>query len=273
MVASSISIGEEWSGSILVYDAVPGLEISAELRFLQNLMRQIGPALYTVFLVRRLRSRAGAIERARVARELHDGAIQAMISVEMQLDVLRRQLENPEKLATAAASLEHVHEIVRQQVFDLRMLMQQMKPVEFRPGQLLDFMADIVDRFRTDTGMEAKFVTTLEDVQMPSRTGRELVRIVQEALANVRKHSGATIVEVRFGAEDGCWKLGIVDNGRGFDFTGRLNLQELMNARVGPGIIKERVQALGGDLTVRSTPGTGSDLSISLPQKAQTTYA
>ena len=272
VLAVRMNVGEEWSGYALLYDAITGPDVYSEVRFLESLMRQIGPALYTVFLMRHLRSRAGAIERARVARELHDGAIQALISVEMQVDVLRRQLASPEKAASVASSLDHVQDLLRQQVFELRMLMQQMKPVELNPGQLLDYMAEMVDRFRRDTGIGAQFVTSLEEVRLPSRVSRELARILQEALVNVRKHSGASNVQVRFAAEDGCWKLGIVDNGRGFDFSGRLTLRELDAARRGPGIIKERVRALGGELTVQSTPHNGSELLISLPQKADSTY-
>ena len=66
-------------------------EPEEELRFLQEFAEQVGPAVYNVYLVRRLRERAGALERGRFARELHDGAIQSLIGVEMQLDVLRRQ--------------------------------------------------------------------------------------------------------------------------------------------------------------------------------------
>ena len=272
-LAVALDIGDEWSGYLILYDAVAGLDVYGELRFMQNVMRQIGPALYTVFLVRRLRSRAGAIERARVARDLHDGAIQALISVEMQVDVLRRQLTSPEKATRVSSGLSHVQDLLRQQIFELRMLMQQMRPVELAPGQLLDYMADMVDRFRRDTGIGAQFVTTLEEVQLPSRVARELVRILQEGLVNVRKHSGASNVHVRFAAEDGCWKLGIVDNGRGFDFSGKLDLKELDAARRGPGIIRERVRSLGGDLTLQSQPGTGSELIITVPQKSQLTYA
>src|SRR5438552_18297172 len=64
--------------------------------FLLALSRDIGPALYNVYLTRRLRSRAGAVERARVARELHDGVIQALIGLEMRMDALKRQQTNHE---------------------------------------------------------------------------------------------------------------------------------------------------------------------------------
>lgn len=272
VVAVALDVGDEWSGYLLLYDPIVGFDIYGELRFLQNVMRQIGPALYTVFLVRRLRSRAGAIERARVARDLHDGAIQALISVEMQVDVLRRQLAAPEQAPRVSTGLNRVQDLLRQQIFELRMLMQQMRPVDLAPGQLLDYMAEMVDRFRRDTGIGAQFVTTLEEVQLPSRVARELARVLQEALVNIRKHSGASNVQVRFAAEDGCWKLGIVDNGRGFDFSGKLNLKELDAARRGPGIIRERVRSLGGDLTVQSVPGSGTELTVTVPQKSHLAY-
>ena len=269
---ANLQMGAEWSGYVLLLDAVTGPAPADELRFIQTLIQQIAPALYSVFLIRRLRSRAGAIERARVARELHDGAIQTMIGVEMQLDVLRRQTEKISGERAVTERLEYLQELVRNQVFELRMLMQQMKPLEFRPGQVLDFMADMVDRFRRDSGIAAQFVTTLEEAEMPTRIARELVRIVQEALVNVHKHSRATTVQVRFGAEEGCWQLGIVDNGRGFNFSGTLTLADLDAARVGPGIIKERVRSLGGEMSVQSTPDKGSEILISVRQKAYTTH-
>ncbi|MGH9524849.1 MAG: histidine kinase [Terriglobales bacterium] len=272
VLAANLRMGEEWTGYVLLRDGITGPKPADELRFVQSMIQQIAPALYSVFLIRRLRSRAGAIERARVARELHDGAIQTMIGVEMELDVLRRQAEKADRSSAVTARMQHVQEVVRNQVFDLRMLMQQMKPLEFRPGQVLDHMADLVDRFRRDTGIGAQFVTTLEDAEMPSRMARELVRMLQEALVNARKHSGATLVQVRFAAEDGCWKMGIVDNGRGFEFSGRMTLNQLDAARLGPGIIKERVRSLGGEMTVESTPGTGSEIWISVRQKAYTTH-
>src|SRR5581483_2467208 len=132
-------------------------------------------------LLRRLRSRAGAIERARFARELHDGTIQALISVEMQVDVLRRQAQKSADNARFADELAHVQELLKEQVLELRSLMQAMRPVELSPHQLLDYLATMVDRFRRDSGLSVQFATDLEDVDLPPRVCREIVRIVQEA--------------------------------------------------------------------------------------------
>ncbi|MGZ4824474.1 MAG: sensor histidine kinase [Terriglobales bacterium] len=271
ILAVTLHMGEEWSGCLLLYDARTGGDKLQELRFAQKLFRQMGPAIYTVYLLRRLRSRAGAIERARVARELHDGAIQALIAVEMEVDVLRRGASRSQN-SSLEARLERIQEMLRDQVFDLRTLMQQMKPVEFSPSQLLDHMADVVERFRRDTGISAEFVSSLEDVALSPRVCRELVRITQEALANVRKHSGAQRVLVRFGMRDSNWTLGVEDDGRGFAFAGKKFLSELDACREGPEIIKERVRVLGGQLEIESLPGKGTRLEVTFPQKAQATY-
>jgi signal transduction histidine kinase len=264
-------IGQEWNCWLLLFDARMGDKLQ-ELRFAQKLVRQIGPAIYNVYLLRRLRSRAGAMERARVARELHDGAIQSLIAVEMEVDVLRREASRTEDFIKIPPRLERIQEMLREQVFDLRTLMQQMRPVEFSPAQLLDHLADLVERFRHDTGITAEFASVLDDVDLSPHLCRELFRITQEALANVRKHAGAQHVLVRFGVRQGRWSLEVEDDGRGFEFQGRKSLAELDASRKGPAVIKERVRILGGDLEIESLPGQGTRLEVTFPQKARATY-
>jgi len=272
LLAVRLSVGEEWTGWVLLHNARLGIDKVQELRFAHKLLRQVSPAIYSVYLLRRLRSRAGAIERARVARDLHDGAIQALIGVEMEVDVLRRESARNGNSASLESRLERIQEMLREQVLDLRTLMQQMKPVEFSPSQLLDHLADAVERFRRDTGIQAEFVSGLEDVSLSPRACRELVRITQEALANVRKHSRAQRVLVRFGVHDSEWTLVVEDDGHGFDFSGRKSLSELDASRQGPAIIKERVRLLGGRLEIESSPGEGARLEVTLPQKAHASY-
>jgi two-component system nitrate/nitrite sensor histidine kinase NarX len=91
-----------------------------------------------------------------------------------------------------------------------------------------------------------------------------LVRIVQEALVNVRKHSQACNVLVRLTTDDGICRLVIEDDGRGFEFEGRLSAGELDERRAGPAIIKERARLLGADLAVDSSPGAGVRVEVTL---------
>ena len=265
VLSTAAELGHEWFARLYLVDASIGVSREQELEFAERVLRQVAPALYSVFLVRRLRKRVGAIERARVARELHDGAIQSLISAEMQVDVLRRRAERQN--GEMSAELENIQYLLRREVLNLRELMQQMKPLDLGPEQVLDHMADLVDRFRRDTGISAQFTTELQDVPLSPHACRELVRIVQEGLVNVRKHSGAQHVLVRFGREDGTWKLTIADDGTGFGFDGRMSHQELVNSTRGPAIIKERVRNLGGELNLESHPGEGARLEITIPQK------
>ncbi|MGB7553368.1 MAG: histidine kinase [Candidatus Korobacteraceae bacterium] len=269
VLAVSHEMGRDWMGRFVVINAYLGRRRERELRLVQNILRQVGPGLYSVYLFRRFRSRAGAVERARVARELHDTVIQSLISVEMQIDVLRRRGDNDSRLS---AELERIQELLRQEVLNLRELMQTMRPPDIGPHQFLDFIAQLVERFSRDTGVVARFVSELQEVSLPAATCRELARVVQEGLVNIRKHSGAQSAVVRFGAQNGWWKLVIDDDGKGFPFAGRFTLTELDNLHKGPTVIKERVRAVGGDMVIESNPGHGSKLEITVPQKGKELY-
>lgn len=265
LLSVPVTFGAEFTGRLLLLSRHARRRPERELRFVGTTVRQIGPALYSLYLLRRLRARASAIERARVARELHDGVIQSLIGLEMEIDVLRRDADRAP--VETGAKLAHIQRLLRQEVANVRDLMQQLQPTETESRNLLEVLAEVVERFRHQTGIGASFVCDLNEVELAPQICRELGRIVQEALVNVRRHSGATTVVVRFGSRDGVWQLIIDDNGRGLDFAGRLSQEALDRQRRGPVVIKERVRLLGGTLAVDSQPGAGLRLEISIPQK------
>jgi signal transduction histidine kinase len=264
MLGVKFEMGREWEGRFVLLNATMGANRARELRFASNALRQLAPALYSMYLFRRLRSHAGALERAHVARELHDTAVQSLISIEMQVDVLRRVAHGDSGMAS---ELARIQELLREEIFNLRELMQSLRAIDVGPHQFLDFVSELVERFRRDTGVDARFVFELPEGDVPSPVCRELTRVVQEGLANVRKHSGAHSVQVSLRAVNGSWQLVINDDGKGFPFSGRQTLSELDQYRRGPVVIKERVRALGGNLVVESTPGHGSTLEITVPKK------
>lgn len=270
VMSVSFIFGREWWGRIFLLDPTLTGDTEEELRFLQELVRQVGPAVYNVYLLRRLRMRAGAVERARFARELHDGAVQSLIAVEMQVDVLKRQAAND--AGAVAGELGRIQGLLREEVLKLRELMQQMKSLDVDSRKLLGFLGDTVDRFQRETGISARFLSEVEQVEMPPQVCREVARIVQEGLVNVRKHSGARQVLVRLGQREGTLNVVIEDDGRGFPFTGRLSQSELEKMGKGPLIIKERVRLIEGELTIDSNPGQGSRLEIRVPQKREAHY-
>ncbi len=171
-------------------------------------------------IISRLRSRARAAERSRIAHELHDGVIQSLMGIEMQAEIVRRQAAGGPSLLLKEVG--HLQQLLREEILDLRERMQFLKPVEVEPGQLVRRLAETVDCFRNEQAISAGFICDNQEVSLPTQVCSELVRILQEALVNVRKHSGARKVQVRFGRENGIWKLLVEDDGRGFGFTGRL---------------------------------------------------
>jgi two-component system sensor histidine kinase DegS len=213
----------------------------------------------------RLHSQASATERARVARELHDGTIQALCGIEMKVEALRRR---PAVTATdTGLELEGVQELLRQEILGLRELMQALRPIELDAReQLPDVLASVVERFRRDTGVSARFVSQGGPFVLEPAVALEIVRIVQEALVNVRKHSRARNVAVRLTRDDGRCRLVVEDDGRGFEFDGHRSADELDRQRVGPAIIKERARIVGAALSLHSAPGVGSRIELTFAE-------
>jgi signal transduction histidine kinase len=261
LLAGSYSFGPELSGRIFLLDPGAITNTEEDLHFLESLARQIGPAIYNVYLLSRLRRKAGALERARLVRELHDGAVQSLIGVEMQVDVLRRTSAGP-----LSAELERIQMLLREEVMKLRELMQQMKSSEVDARRLPQFLRDTVQRFQRETGIAGRFLMDDAEVSLPQPVCRELARIAQEALVNVRKHSGAKEVIVQLLQTNDTWELIIEDDGNGFPFAGRVSQSDLDSGDRAPAIIRERVRLIHGELTIESKPGRGARLEIRVSQ-------
>src|SRR5438874_4346073 len=101
--------GKEWLGRLFVFDPRVTRDHEAELRLLRDLVREATPAAYTVYRLRRLRSRASEMERARIALELHDGVVQTLASIEMKVEALRRNRSNADRTL-----IEELNNIERQ---------------------------------------------------------------------------------------------------------------------------------------------------------------
>ena len=261
VTAVNMGLANEWHARAYLFDIRARGELESQLHFLEQLAEHITPALTNVFLLRRLRARAGAAERARVARELHDGAIQALFGIEMKIEAMRR--ESRRTTIDVGAELSEIQELLRREVQSLRELMHALRPIELDSSeQLPDVLAALVERFRRDTGISARFIATGGRIPLAPAKALEIVRIVQEALVNVRKHSQARNVLVRLSGDRASCSVVVEDDGRGFDFEGRLSARELDERRVGPAIIKERARIAGAELAVDSTPGGGARVEL-----------
>jgi signal transduction histidine kinase len=263
----NIGLAGEWHARAYLFDVRWRGGLEERLHFLEQLADHVTPGLTNVFLSRRLGARAGAAERARVARELHDGAIQALFGIEMKIEAMRREARGT--TGNVGAELGEIQELLRREVLALRELMYALRPIELDSSeQLTAVLAAMVERFRRDTAISARFIAVGERVRFPPGKALEIVRIVQEALVNVRKHSKARNVLVRLSGDHGSYHLVIEDDGCGFGFDGRLSARELDARRLGPAIIKERARLAGAELAVDSTPGAGTRVELAFGEAA-----
>ena len=259
----SIERPGEWTGRLFLIDPAARGHRRSQLVLGQRIIRNISPALDNVYLLHRTRTRSAASERARIARELHDGIIQSILGVQIQLRALAFRLDS--RTRSLQTDLERLATILHDETVNVRDLMRQLQPADLAPERLVGTLADIVHRFQYETGITARFITDSDKVDLPPPACREVTRVVQEALVNVRKHSGARTVFVRLTLDDGVCRLSIDDDGCGFPFAGRLSKADHEWAHMGPRVIKERVRLLGGEIAVESAPNQGSRLDISIP--------
>lgn len=202
--------------------------------------------------------------RTQIAHELHDNIIQTLVSAELRFEALGRGQSGRLDVGELDAAIAVLHEGIA----DLQDLMERLRPRDVDPSHLLEALASVVQRFRRDSGIDAQLLADPVEPTITPETCRQLLRIVQEGLTNVRRHSGAQHVIVRLRSEPGVWRLSIDDDGRGFPFEGLWSLGALDLERRGPLVIKERVHDIGADLFVESHPGRGARVEIILPKPA-----
>jgi len=234
-----------------------------DLERFERSVASLAPPLENVYLLRHIRARAIEGERSRISRDLHDGILQTLLSIEMQLDVLRRKL--PAGADHAAAGLASLQQTVRNETAELRHLVTDLRPARVQSADLVDLMRGFAERFRNDSGLGVDLLANSAEIQAPDRVCRELFQIYREALNNIKKHAKASHVVVKLSQDDSRVVLVVDDNGDGFSFAGSFSGDELDRLRLGPISIKERARTVGGSLTVESSPGHGARLIIQIP--------
>ncbi|MBA3474820.1 MAG: GAF domain-containing sensor histidine kinase [Rubrobacter sp.] len=205
-------------------------------------------------------TRLGAVEeRNRLAREIHDTLAQGLTATTLQLESADAMLDDgltPERarepLRRALSLTQSNLEEARRSVLDLR-----AAPLEGR--SLSGALEVLVGRWETETGIGARYATVNGARPLPPRVEVALYRICQEALANVARHAGASGVDVRLVATPEQVRLVVEDDGRGFDAS------SVAGERHGLVGINERARMLGGSLEVRSSPGAGTRVEVTVP--------
>jgi signal transduction histidine kinase len=263
LLAISASLQDGRSARVFIVDPLTYFRSAAALRFLEGAVRQLTPTVGDLFALDRIKAKAEIEAVGRMAREIHDGAIQSLAAINLQLEMLRQQIAPVN--SDEAKSLAIIQENIRAEIASLRELTQQMRSLEINAGQLPGFLANLAAKFQFEHGIVTKFVAEVDEIRLRPGVCTELARIAQEALVNIRKHSKASEVYLRLSRVNGNFVLGIFDNGAGFGFSGKYSHKDLQISGKGPAIIMERAQRIHAEVTIESVPGTGSSLEITLP--------
>lgn len=243
-----------------------------ELQLLTSIGHQIGVAIENARLYEELRSKElasqrlldklfGAYEeeRARIARELHDGPGQSLTALLMQLGNLDELL--PEDAIAAKQHVGEVETLTSGIVEEIRRLMKDLRPVLLDELGLIPAIRSYAETHLAPSDVEV--CVQVDGVRRPLPPAVEiaLFRVVQEALTNVAKHAAATRVMVRLCFGDDAVAVTIRDDGRGFD---PVQSRRNWNA-FGLLGLEERIALLGGSLRIESQPGRGTELALQIP--------
>lgn len=216
-------------------------------------------------LLLRQRALAAALERERMARELHDSVGQVFGYVGMQADAARKLIADG-KPAEASRQLTRLAAVAREAHSDVRAYIEELHDV---PSERLPFPLALrreVDAFASNYGIpiELTIHPALTEAVPDAAEDRQLLRIVQEALSNARRHASPRNVRVALDLEDATARLVIEDDGRGFD-PAVVALDP--DGRFGLRSMRERVAELQGELDIRSVPGEGTRLVVRVPMR------
>jgi signal transduction histidine kinase len=214
-------------------------------------------------IIEQQRSLAMLHEREQLARELHDGIGQVLGYVKMQAQAARDQLAQGQD-ATADEYLVQLINVAHDAHADVREYILGAKTTAGSHPEFLPALEGYLAQFAANYGIRTELVAALalgSDAFEPM-VQAQLLRIIQEALTNARKHAHAHCVQVRFQREDSRARVTIQDDGAGFD----PELQETSEGgHFGLRFMQERAQEVGGSVAVISSPGQGTRVEVEVP--------
>lgn len=267
-----IAVPLRYRGQILgVYNLFTEQHGLVEREDMKNLLTSIGHHLGMAIEKSRLDEEANLLsimeERTRLANELHDSLAQSLASLKFQVRVLDEILHSGEESALWH-ELELIENSLDEAYTELRELIAHFRaPVDKRG--LVPAVEQAVERFRRDSGISAFLQLEWDDADLPAEVDVQVLRIVQEALVNIRKHSEANAVRVLMRAtRDKNYMVLIEDDGIG--------IPEKVNDG-GPGehlglkILQERAARIGGDLKIESEAGEGTRIILNFEQPQEET--
>ncbi len=233
-----------------------------DIQLLTNIGNQIAVAIENARLHEKVQGVAALEERERIAREMHDSLAQVLSYVNTKTQAIRQLLSTGQQ-AQAEAYLKELETVAQDTYVDVREAILGLRSTNSLQKGMASTLKEYIFRFSQLSNIKAELEMGNGGVSsLPTTTEFQLIRIIQEALTNVRKHARAHHAWVRILANGDQVNITIEDDGRGFN-TSKIRRGEW--PQFGLQTMKERAESVGGTLDITSTPGKGTVVKLMVP--------
>lgn len=249
---------------IIIFFSYESQELSvAKKNLIESLSNQLGIAIGGVRLLERTSKIAVLEERNQLAQGLHDSIAQTLNFLNLQVQMLEKAFQANNK-AEASENLAYIKDGIKESYDNVRELLLNFR-TPLRLESFSHHLEELIERFKQQTSIEVTAMVDASNVDLSDKEKLEIVLIIQEALSNIRKHANATKVSLQIYTDKNNNIIKVIDDGKGF-------LKEMIRDKslehVGLLIMSERAQKIGGQLSIHSQPGEGTELHLIIPNKA-----
>jgi signal transduction histidine kinase len=255
-IAVPIQVGDNLVGVLDITATQARLLDEQDLFAAQTLADQLAIAIENSRLYEHAHELAAGRERQRLARDLHDAVSQTLFSVSLIAEVLPRIYERDAD--QGRARLEELRQLTRGALAEMRTLLLELRPAALAESNFPDLLKQLAEAVVGRARIPVEVHTDEACIELPTEVRVALYRIAQEALNNVVKHSGASKAAVSLTCSGDGLRLLVEDDGTGFSEAAGVG-------KLGLGIMRERAEAVGARLDVRSQPGKGTSVQVLWP--------
>lgn len=263
---SALAVPLRWGGQVvgalMVGNQVPSVFSDDQIRLLAGLASQAAVAIENARLYDQTGALAAVRERERIAREMHDGLAQAMGFLYMRLGTLEGR--NPAEIHDGIGrELREIKKLVGETYVEIRQAIFGLRTMVSRGLGLIPTLTEYLHDFSQQSGMAVDLqIGDDQAVRLSPDVEVQVIRIIQEALANIRKHAGGRRAVVRFDVEEDRCCVTVADDGHGFE-PGKVPKER--SRHFGLQAMRERAEGIGGTLKIDAAPGRGTKVMVRLP--------
>lgn len=198
-------------------------------------------------------------ERRKFSRELHDGINQELVSLKFRIELAVKKLGNADTPHPALHDLNIAAAVLNGTIQEVRQISHNLRPVLLDDLGLKPALRALIEHFSERTAINVTLHFEVDDIAIPDDIETTIYRLAQECLTNIEKHADANRVTIRLTWQAAQLHFEVTDNGKGF------NPRTAQRQGIGLVNMKERVEVIGGTFALHSEPGSGAQISATMP--------